>query len=286
MKSKLSFLPYLIIIIVGVVIAGGSYLYLNGGNYAEEVETKPVHVVNRNLEIYQPIRNRDLKVIDVPATTNIEKYFTEPEKIVGKITTTPLKENDFIHQSILIESEEIEHIEFVTMNVNYGTSGGARPGDIVDIYRVIPSRSEQWSPGSDTKVVAKDALVVSLKSSGGQSSLADGFNPLSEASDGNLETVKLAVDQRFVKGLVPGSVTGESGYVLVTKNHGNNLEIVHDEEIKQIIENKEQENIVEETEETEDETEEEGEKSDVEKIFDKEKQEGEDGDGDDEGGEE
>ena len=207
-------LPYVLIGVLGLLIASTSFYFLNN-KYQEPIEMKEIVVTSRDIPMYEIIKSQDLKVIEVPATTNTDNYFTETSDIVGKILKYPVPSNEIFLLDSLLDKEEVENLSFITINTLYAKTGDARPGDIVDVYKVLSEKGD-WVEGNQSYLVAEDVVVISLTDGNGK--IANGGSRMPLGSSEKIETVKLGVKPSEVKHLVPASVLVDNGYVLVVKN--------------------------------------------------------------------
>lgn len=243
--KRFKYLPYVLIGILGLIIAGVSFYFLNN-KYTEPVEMKDIVVTAREIPMYDIIRGQDLKTIQVPVTTNTDGFLVEMSDILGKVSKVPLSSNDLILEEHLLNKEDIENIEFITINTLYAQTSGAKPGDIVDVYKVMTEKGE-WVEGSQATLLAKDVVVISLTTATGKKVDEEGRMPLGGTE--KIEVVKLAVKPSDVKYLVPASALTDNGYVLVVKNQYNPIENIEiDPNLDDILnQNSEKDTIEEET---------------------------------------
>ena len=193
---------------------------------------KDIVITGRDIPMYEIIRSQDLKTIQVPATTNTEGFFISATNIIGKIAKIPLAANDLIHKSALLNKKEIDDVSFITINTVYAKTGGAKPGDIVDVYKVNLEKGD-WVEGNQASLVAENVVVVSLTTANGKS-LSEGTRiPLGGSE--KIEAIKLGVKPDSIESLVPASVTVENGYVLVVKNSIKIDRIEKDQQIEDIL---------------------------------------------------
>ncbi|SCG83649.1 hypothetical protein DW1_2083 [Proteiniborus sp. DW1] len=164
--KRFKYLPYVLIGILGLIIAGVSFYFLNN-KYQEPVEVKDIIITAKEIPLYETIRSQDLKVLQVPVTTNTDNYIVDLADVLGKISKTPLSANEPILKDNLLDKEEIEDISFVTINTLYAKTGGAKPGDIVDIYKVDLEKGD-WVEGNQVSLVAENVVVISLSTANGK----------------------------------------------------------------------------------------------------------------------
>lgn len=208
-------LPYIIVFIICIIVAGGSFVLLNR-KYKQPVKMKDIIVTSQDLGMYEALNDNKITIKRVPETTNTEGYFTKRGDVVGKLSAFELKEGRAISKEALIDKEEIEDIVFTTINGNYAQTGDAKPGDIVDVYRVNLGDKENWTGGNEAEKVAEDVIVVALNGKDGKKSNEGSSIPLGGSSF-KVEVIKLGVKEKYVKNIVPGSVNKENGYVIVVK---------------------------------------------------------------------
>lgn len=217
---------------MGLLIAGVSFFLLNN-KYVEPVPMKDIVITARDIPMYEIIRSQDLKTIQVPVATNTEGFFITATDIIGKIPKIPLAANDLIHESALLNKKEIDDVSFVTINTTYTKTGGAKPGDIVDVYKVNLEKGD-WVENNQATLVAENVVVVSLTTANGKSIDKGTRMPLGGSE--KIEAIKLGVKPDSIESLVPASVTVENGYVLVVKNSIKIDRIEKDKQIEDILE--------------------------------------------------
>lgn len=211
------YLPYILIIIIGLSITGGSFYYLRQ-RYAAAIETKPMPVLSRNIGVHEEIRLEDIKTTRVPINQDTSMFISNINEAVGKIANSEIKADVLILKSSLKDKKNIEGKEYVTIKVDYAQTGGAVAGDIVDVYQVNPSITE-WIPSQEPILIMNDALVVEITNSEGsvkstsssRTNLGGGSTPV------KTEVIKLCVNPGQAYKLVAGSLTSENGLVLVVK---------------------------------------------------------------------
>lgn len=207
-------LPYIIVFIVCITVAAISFILLNK-NYKQPVKMKDIIVISNDIGMYEVLTDNKITIKKVPETTSTEGYFTKKSDVIGKLTAFEVKEGKPISKEYVIDKEEIKDLAFITVNSNYAQTGDAKPGDIVDVYRVSFSK-EEWIRGNESEKVAEDVIVVALKNKDGKKPGEGSAIPLGGSSS-KVEVVKLGIKDRYIKNIVPGSVNEENGYVLVVK---------------------------------------------------------------------
>ena len=204
--------------------------------------------------MHETIDSSDLKTIEVPLTMDTDFYITEASELIGKTTRIPLNENKGIPKNALLSEEELENTVYVTINTKYVKTGGAKPGDIVDVYKVNIQEGE-WNEDRIGYLIVEDALVINLTDKNGNTTQSSSKIPLNTNSP--IEVVKLAIKPEQAQFLVPASVINENGYVLVVKNSilkdiANKINSESSAEVDEFLENTLEDNTeIEEAEETE-----------------------------------
>lgn len=216
-KIKKAKLKYIIPIVIGITITGGS-LYLSNREDKIKQETKTIAVLSKNVNTYEQITPSDLKIISIPKITSTSGIFTDESDIVGKVATTSLSADTPIRRDSLEDKSKISDIEFVVLKTDYARSGGAKTGDIVDVYK-INKNQDKWVTGTDGQLVTDNASVVLASDESGKNvseQQKDSKVPLLQATT-KIQDIKLAVKKGDAKHLIEGSLTEDNGYVLVVK---------------------------------------------------------------------
>lgn len=212
--KRFKYLPYILIGMLGLAIAGISFYFLNN-KYVGSIKTKDILVTAREIPMYEIIKKNDLKTIQVPVKTNTDNYLTDYTDIVGKVAKVPLSSNDLIAPDFLLGGEEIKNTAFITINTLYAKTSDAKPGDTVDVYKVMTGK-ESWTEENQTILVAKDAVVVSVTTTNGK--VVEKSDRLLQGNPEKIGVVKLGVKPEYVKHLVSASVMVDNNYVLVVKS--------------------------------------------------------------------
>ena len=210
------FVPYVLIIIAGVLIAGGSFFMLEKRTGNAE-ETQLFLVPSRNINIMEIISQDDLTYQSYPKSIEMPGVVSAPADVVGKVAMFPLSKGWPIDETYLRDSKDMEERQKVTINVDYPRSGGANPGDLVDVY-IIPLE-QTYSPGQGVHVVASNARVLSITDSKGRSvSVNEEGSAFSlPTSSNSIEAVQLSVKPSEVRYLIPGTSVQNKQYALVVK---------------------------------------------------------------------
>lgn len=218
MVDKKKIVPFIIIGLLGAFVSAGSFMLLRN-QHVVTVETKEMIVLSRDVSMYEVIQPNHISRVAVPATTNTDLYINALEDILGKIAIAPMSADNPVMPSQVLPKDEIGNIVFMTLQMPYAQTGGARAGDIVDIYRV-QVENDGWVEGSKTLLMSKDARVVSLSDKDGLVTEPNRINsPV-------IQVVRVGVNPDDVRRLAPASAIERNNYVLVVRNAGNNREKV------------------------------------------------------------
>lgn len=215
--NKKKLIIVIAIFVIGLVSAGFSFVMINKNIQAAK-QTKQIVVASRNLNPYETLTSSDLKYVDVPINTDAEKLYTDKSLLVGKVVTSSLTQNDWIVSDYVSEPESIKNLAFLTLKTDYTRTGGAKPGDVVDIY-YINSKKENGVEVTIREKVAYDVVVINITDKNGRSIYEQNENVLGSSKAIPIEAVKVAVDTSKVDidKLVEASVLQNNGYVLVVK---------------------------------------------------------------------
>jgi len=211
-------LPYILICAAGILIAGGSFYFIKL-KYVTDIDTKPLTVLSKAVGVHEEIQYGDLKTIKVPASQDITMYANDYKEVVGKIALRSLPADQPILKDSISKKQELGNKEYVTIKVDYARTGGAKPGDKVDVYRVMNDGTDMWVPAAEAALILTDATVVEITNKEGSvnaGSTAMGV-PLSGGAS-KAEVVKLCINPGQAAKVVVGSVNENSGLVLVVKS--------------------------------------------------------------------
>lgn len=175
---------------------------------------KNIPVLTRNIGVYEEIKYEDIKVSRVPKEQDTSKYVNNPSEMIGKIANTELKEGVLIEKESLKEKSKVIK-EYVTIKIDYARTGGAKAGDIVDVYKVNKGVDE-WAMPYQAELISTNVLVVELTDKTGNKGEGGGALPLSDGTS-KVEVIKLCVNSGQAAKLVIGSVDENSGLALVVK---------------------------------------------------------------------
>lgn len=209
-----------VILVLGIGVSAFAYIsMLNQKQHA--METKQIMVLNRDIRPYETIVANDLKTVDVLKSQELTGYLTDRYDLVGKVAADYMVADEPVKEDLVVDKSSIRHIKFVTLKTDYTRSGGAKIGDVVDIYKVIPATKEF---PTETILLGENAIVISVTDSEGTSTTQAQSASLTAPLAGGekkipVQALKLAVDSRAidVKKIVEGSVDGNQ-YVMVVKN--------------------------------------------------------------------
>lgn len=180
------------------------------------MEMKTIPVLARNIGIYEEIRYEDLKSGKVPKEQDTSKYINDTANAIGKVSKIELKEGNLILKSDLVEKGVIANKEYVTIKVDYARTGGAKPGDRVDVYKVN-KETDEWTMPYEAELISQNVLVIEITDkSGNKGGGSTGAIPLSNDAT-KVEVIKLCVNSGQAARLVIGSVNENSGLALVVK---------------------------------------------------------------------
>lgn len=199
---------------------------------------KEIVVTAKDINIYETIKSEDLKTIEVPEVTNTDGFFTSATDIIGKVSKVPLSSNDLIYEGYLINKDKISGVSFITINTNYAKTGGAKAGDLVDIYKANLEKGD-WVDDNQSSLIAENVIVLDLTTVEGKGLGKDSKIPLGGGE--KLGAIKLGGDIDEIKKLVPASALVENGYVLVVKNSLDVNIINKDKNLEKILEKENEE---------------------------------------------
>lgn len=221
MKLKKKRIILLVLVfVVGISVSTFAYLNMQKQQALKE-ETKQIMVLNRDIKPYETIGQNDLKVKDVLKDYKLEGLLTDRYDLVGKVAADYLLADEPVMEGLVTEKDKIKHIKFATLKTDYTRSGGAKIGDVVDIYKVTEAVKDI---PSEVRLVGENAIVMSVTDSEGTSIEQEEDKSIGTSLGGAtkktpVQALKLAIDSRQidVKNIVEGSVDG-SRYVMVVKN--------------------------------------------------------------------
>ncbi|MBO8128254.1 MAG: flagella basal body P-ring formation protein FlgA [Peptococcaceae bacterium] len=216
----------LISLVIGLAVAGGTGMYLKD-SLANTSETIEVAVPARNIPPYHTITASDLTWRTIAPQQREPNTVVTPDALVGKVARVTLYKSEQIRRERLAGPNLLAGYEFVTVNIDLARSGGASPGDIVDVYALTMTERSSWVLGKK-KPVARNAIVLDLwDGQGNRIDTATSGVGLVEATTKALSAggnkppavARLAVRPQDVSGVVPGAAAGsQTSIVLVVKN--------------------------------------------------------------------
>lgn len=178
---------------------------------------KTVPVLSKNIGVYEEMRHEYIKTGRVPKEQDTSKHINNPADAIGKVAKKELKEGSPILKNDLAEKTVIANKEYVTIKVDYARTGGAKPGDIVDVYKINKS-TDEWAMPYEAELISQNVLVIEITDKAGNKGEGNsGGIPLSGGAT-KVEVIKLCVNSGQAAKLVIGSVDENSGLALVVKS--------------------------------------------------------------------
>ncbi|MGB9847302.1 MAG: Flp pilus assembly protein CpaB [Desulfotomaculales bacterium] len=206
--------PYLLAVLVGLGVSAFSLKALRS-----EASPQPgikLPVAARDLPPYTQVQAQDLGWGTFPA--ELPGAVKNPAEAVGKVLSRAVPKDYPLLASDLKDPESLD-LQLVSVNVDSSRLGGARPGDLVDVYWIQPADKTAWTPGTGATLVARDARVVSVLDKNGQA--VDSGSGLVAAVQGAAAKVPaivvLAVRVEEVKSIIPGAAPNNTCIALVRK---------------------------------------------------------------------
>ena len=201
------YLPYILLMVLGLAISGFFYLQLNNKIQEQKLATVKIVVPARDIPAYKEITTADIKLKDVPAEMGTEDIVKNPESVLGCYPDATLYAELPIKAARIINDKSVINRDIIAINIDYVRSAAAKPGDTVDVYYVAAEASN-WSASSSEKV-ASDVKVVSIED-------ADGNKP--DKGKAKTAVAVLAVSPAYTGKIVPGAIKDNTRYVLVVNN--------------------------------------------------------------------
>ncbi len=206
--------PYLLAVGVGLGVAAFSFRAIKGAETSQAGVKLPVAA--RDLPPYTQVQAQDLSWSTFPS--ELPGAVKNPSEAVGKVLSRSVQKDYPLRAGDLKDPETL-NAQLVSVNVEPARLGGARPGDLVDVYWVQPSGTNAWVPGTGITPVARDARVVSILDKSGQS--VDSGQGIAAAVQGASVRVPaivvLAVKAEEVKAVIPGGAPNNTSIALVRK---------------------------------------------------------------------
>ncbi|AEG15978.1 SAF domain protein [Desulfofundulus kuznetsovii DSM 6115] len=219
MVLRFSFLkrtwPYLLAVTVGLAVATFSFNALKREASSQEGIKLPVAA--RDLPPYTQVQAQDLGWGTFPA--ELPGAVKAPAEAVGKVVTTAAPKDHPLRVSELKDPESLD-VQLVSVNIDSSRLGGARPGDLVDVYWIQPAEKSAWTPGTGATLVARDARMVSVLDKNGQP-VDSGQGLVAATVQGAAVRAPaiavLAVKAEEVRAIIPGAASNNTCIVLVRK---------------------------------------------------------------------
>lgn len=202
------YLPYIILIILGLGISLTSFVYLNASPKEEVSEYTKVVVAARDIPAYKKIEAGDLTFKEILSSEANKDIVTDPQAIIGMYSESTLFADWPINARKITENQNLANKHIIVINVDYARSAAAKPGDIVDVYYVKAPMAD-WTSSAAEKV-ASDVIVVSIEDENGNDSTINNKGLTAHAI--------LAVDTANTHKLIPGAIKDNASYVLAVRN--------------------------------------------------------------------
>ena len=158
-------LKKLLVVILALVVACGVWIWQV--NFIKSHQSfQYALVVNKNISAYSKITKDDLEYVKVPVGGIEQDSATDPNQVVGKYTKDELYAGRQIDLNRIVAYPiDLGSRELIAIKTDFVLSVGglAIPGDHVDAYVGVGSGSSSIS-----KLVATDAIVVSVENANGQ----------------------------------------------------------------------------------------------------------------------
>lgn len=200
-------------IVCGLVMAAVGFLYFQNQMAAAGQDSLRVPVPARDLPRYHMITEDDLDFRTVPQAD--PGVVTEVGEVVGQMAETTLYEGEQIRRERLGVVSPVTGYHQISINVDLARSGGARPGDVVDIYKL-----NEAQPMGAHQPVAVDAIVLAVLDGQGNSIYGD-----KNWTDKALQTgakppavIRLAISPANISQVVDGARPGGTHMVVVVKD--------------------------------------------------------------------
>ena len=234
-KPNLNIAVLIMALVFGFVAAGVGYFYMDN-QIADASQEIDIYVPAKNIPKYQQIGITDLSVRTIPAGGVEPQAVTAKSEIVGKYAGQQLYKGEQIRRERLSSVPKLKGYGYVSVNVDLARSGGAKPGDMVDIYK-LGNDTASVTAGATRQPVATDAVVMEIWDGQGNNIYSGSQGGITETAAKAISgakppaVIKLAVKPHQAGGVVDGAVPGLANIVLVVKNNtggaktadGNNI---------------------------------------------------------------
>jgi Flp pilus assembly protein CpaB len=207
------YMPYILLLLLGLAISGFFYFQLNSKLEKQKSPTVQIVVPAKDIPAYKEITTADIKLKEVPEEMGTEDIAKTPETVLGFYADTTLYAELPIKLNRIIKDKNILNRDIVAINIDYVRSAAAKPGDIVDVY-FIKAEAANWTAVSSEKV-ASDVIVISIED-------ADGNRP--EKGKSKTAVAVLAVSPAYTDKVVPGAIKDNTRYVLSVKNRPQEMQ--------------------------------------------------------------
>ena len=216
-------IPIFIAIILGLTMTITSFYFIKL-KPQKKVETMTVYVPSVTINPFEEINGVDLTTKEIEKGANTDQYYITREDLIGKVAKESLSEKTMVNKEYVTTKESVKNIRFMAIKTDYTRTGGAKPGDIVNIYKVQSNQGQlqgQVISSSEGILIAEDVTIISITDSEGTSiyeKKSDSTIPLSTKKP-TIQAVKIAYDANKVdtNKLVEGAVNAANGYVFVVK---------------------------------------------------------------------
>lgn len=207
--------PYLLAVAVGLGVAAFSFKALKGEASSQAGIKLPVAA--RDLPPYTQVQAQDLSWSTFPS--ELPGAVKNPSEAVGKVLSRAVPKDYPLRAGDLKDPGSLD-VQLVSVNVDSSRLGGARPGDLVDVYWIQPAEKTAWAPGTGATLVAQDARVVSVLDKNGQP-VDTGQGLVAAAVQGTAARAPaiavLAVKAGEVRAIIPGAAQNNTCIALVRK---------------------------------------------------------------------
>lgn len=200
--------PRLLALLAGLAVAGASFVLLRAWAGSDSSAVR-LPVPAREITAYEVIRPEDLVWGAFPAAAGLEGAVASPAEAVGKVAAAPLARGLPIGRKVLLDRGAAGAVRVVAVNVDFARTAGARPGDVVDVYWLRPEQAN-WTPGSASVLLARDALVLGVYDKNGRPAAVS-------SQTGGATVVTLAVKPQEVQAVVAGAAPEAKNIALVRK---------------------------------------------------------------------
>ncbi|NPV89596.1 MAG: hypothetical protein HPY50_02315 [Firmicutes bacterium] len=137
-KIAINSLAVIIALIVGVY----GWLSINK-RVAEASKTVSIPVLARNIDPYSKINREDLTTINVSASIVDANTAANAEELVNKVTIAPIYKDKPIDKRLLVTQDSSAGNYYVVgVNVDPTRSAGVQPGDLVNVYWIQQSNTQ------------------------------------------------------------------------------------------------------------------------------------------------